>query len=226
MSFQMQTQMLTRLHQLRQGKGLTAASAGPPGGAFGEAFLPFPPHQEAAYGLPYALYAQGQEGRGAYSREPYHLPLPVTAEPLLSSGSGEEARPPPREETELADSKALQSAGTVGRVLATLVQEMKSIMQRDLNRKMVENVAFGAFDQWWESKEEKAKVRAAARVPGPGAEGDLRLQSAQCRPGEGTAWLPEGEALGTQEYASKVGCLWGHPVLRLEELCPGSTACL
>lgn len=161
MSFQMQTQMLTRLHQLRQGKGLTAASAGPHGGAFGEAFLPFPPPQEAAYGLPYALYTQGQEGRGAYSREAYHLPLPVAAEPLPSSSvSGEEARLPPREEAELAEGKALPSAGTVGRVLATLVQEMKSIMQRDLNRKMVENVAFGAFDQWWESKEEKAKVRA------------------------------------------------------------------
>lgn len=159
MSFQMQTQMLTRLHQLRQGKGLTAASAGPPGGAFGEAFLPFPPPQEAAYGLPYALYTQGQEGRGAYSREAYHLPLPMAAEPLPSSVSGEEARLPHREEAEVAESKALPSAGTVGRVLATLVQEMKSIMQRDLNRKMVENVAFGAFDQWWESKEEKAKVR-------------------------------------------------------------------
>lgn len=163
MSFQMQTQMLTRLHQLRQGKGLTAASAGPPSGAFGEAFLPFPPPQEAAYSLPYALYTQGQEGRGAYSREAYHLPLPMAAEPLPSSSvSGEEARLPPREEAEPAEGKALPSAGTVGRVLATLVQEMKSIMQRDLNRKMVENVAFGAFDQWWESKEEKAKVRGNA----------------------------------------------------------------
>lgn len=163
MSFQMQTQMLTRLHQLRQGKGLTAASAGPPSGAFGEGFLPFPPPQEAAYSLPYALYTQGQEGRGAYSREAYHLPLPMAAEPLPSSSvSGEEARLPPREEAEPAEGKALPSAGTVGRVLATLVQEMKSIMQRDLNRKMVENVAFGAFDQWWESKEEKAKVRGNA----------------------------------------------------------------
>lgn len=158
MSFQMQTQMLTRLHQLRQGKGLTTTSAGPPGGAFGEPFLPFPPPQEAAYGLPYALYTQGQEGRGVYSREAYHLPLPMAAEPLPSSSVfGEEARLPPKEEAELAEGKALPTAGTVGRVLATLVQEMKSIMQRDLNRKMVENVAFGAFDQWWESKEEKAK---------------------------------------------------------------------
>ncbi|KAL7977531.1 hypothetical protein Chor_009480, partial [Crotalus horridus] len=48
-------------------------------------------------------------------------------------------------------------ASVVDTVLATLMQEMKSIMQRDLNRKMVENVAFSTFDKWWECKEEKAK---------------------------------------------------------------------
>lgn len=48
---------------------------------------------------------------------------------------------------------------TVQMVLATLIQEMKNIMQRDLNRKMVENVAFATFDEWWERKETKAKVR-------------------------------------------------------------------
>ena len=45
---------------------------------------------------------------------------------------------------------------------AALIQEMKNIMQRDLKRKMVENIAFGTFDEWWERKERKAKVRAAA----------------------------------------------------------------
>lgn len=48
---------------------------------------------------------------------------------------------------------------TVQLVLAALIDEMKNIMQRDLNRKMVENVAFGTFDEWWERKERKAKVR-------------------------------------------------------------------
>lgn len=48
---------------------------------------------------------------------------------------------------------------TVQMVLATLIQEMKNIMQRDLNRKMVENVAFATFDEWWDRKETKAKVR-------------------------------------------------------------------
>lgn len=46
----------------------------------------------------------------------------------------------------------------VQQVLAALIEEMKNIMQRDLNRKMVENVAFGTFDEWWDRKERKAKV--------------------------------------------------------------------
>lgn len=46
---------------------------------------------------------------------------------------------------------------TVQMVLGNLIQEMKNIMQRDLNRKMVENVAFATFDEWWERKETKAK---------------------------------------------------------------------
>ena len=50
-------------------------------------------------------------------------------------------------------------------VLAALVQEMKATMQRDLNRKMVENVAFRAFDAWWERKEEQVKVCAPPRDP-------------------------------------------------------------
>ena len=53
---------------------------------------------------------------------------------------------------------------TVQLALATLIQEMKNIMQRDLNRKMVENIAFATFDEWWERKETKAKVRPRARL--------------------------------------------------------------
>ncbi|XP_031467780.1 histone-lysine N-methyltransferase SETD1A-like, partial [Phasianus colchicus] len=42
---------------------------------------------------------------------------------------------------------------------------MKATMQRDLNRKMVENVAFRAFDAWWERKEEQVKpFQSAARL--------------------------------------------------------------
>ncbi|ETE63606.1 Histone-lysine N-methyltransferase SETD1B, partial [Ophiophagus hannah] len=103
MSFQMQTQMLSRLQQLRQSKGQYED--------------PFSYHRDAASFC----------GRPLYEVAP--LP-PLPEDP---------------------------HASVVDSVLATLMQEMKNIMQRDLNRKMVENVAFSTFDKWWECKEEKAK---------------------------------------------------------------------
>lgn len=73
---------------------------------------------------------------------------------------GAEFRAPGEEMPNLADNP---HEATVQMALAALIQEMKNIMQRDLNRKMVENVAFATFDEWWERKETKAKVRKAPR---------------------------------------------------------------
>lgn len=71
-------------------------------------------------------------------------------------GDGDEYRAPGEAMPILAENP---NEATVQMVLAALIQEMKNIMQRDLNRKMVENVAFATFDEWWERKETKAKVR-------------------------------------------------------------------
>ncbi|MBN3309580.1 SET1A methyltransferase, partial [Amia calva] len=73
--------------------------------------------------------------------------------------------------------------GTVDLVLSALIQEMKNIMQRDLNRKMIENIAFGTFDEWWERKERKAKpfqtvVKAVVR------EEEKKEEKPLCRPRE------------------------------------------
>ncbi|KAK1884235.1 Histone-lysine N-methyltransferase SETD1B-A [Dissostichus eleginoides] len=57
---------------------------------------------------------------------------------------------------------------TVDGVLLVIVKELKAIMKRDLNRKMVEVVAFRAFDDWWEKKEHSAKV---SLTPVKGVEG-------------------------------------------------------
>ncbi|XP_063820548.1 histone-lysine N-methyltransferase SETD1B isoform X2 [Pseudophryne corroboree] len=46
---------------------------------------------------------------------------------------------------------------TVDGVLQVIVKELKAIMKRDLNRKMIEVVAFRAFDEWWDKKERLAK---------------------------------------------------------------------
>lgn len=40
-----------------------------------------------------------------------------------------------------------------------VVLEMKQILKRDVNKRMVEATAFTALDLWWEQKEQSAKVR-------------------------------------------------------------------
>ncbi|KAI9539494.1 hypothetical protein NQZ68_005574 [Dissostichus eleginoides] len=195
MSFQMQTHMLSRLHQLR-----VSSSNGTPGP--GEAAtadyssyhlhpMP-PPHTHHPY--------MDQEGSGAgahYDQDhrymPTHMPYPYpdphstqiappqhhgippphTGWPphvlpphyasympppgygTMLPGEGDEYRAPEGEEMSMLPENPHEA--TVQMVLGTLIQEMKNIMQRDLNRKMVENVAFATFDEWWERKETKAK---------------------------------------------------------------------
>ncbi|XP_029462763.1 histone-lysine N-methyltransferase SETD1A [Rhinatrema bivittatum] len=155
MSFQMQTQMLSRLHQLRQGK-----SQGP---SFEEPFPLFPHHhQEATFGGAHPAY-------GHYSLEQGRRPF--ESDLLFLSHQQQQEEDDDQQPDRLFDYRlqpvwpyAVASeevkdphAATVDSVLATLTQEMKSTMQRDLNRKMVENVAFATFDEWWERKEQKAK---------------------------------------------------------------------
>uniref|UniRef100_A0A671RMS5 Histone-lysine N-methyltransferase SETD1B-A-like n=1 Tax=Sinocyclocheilus anshuiensis TaxID=1608454 RepID=A0A671RMS5_9TELE len=47
---------------------------------------------------------------------------------------------------------------TVDRVLAVVASELRAIIKKDIHRKMIEIVAFKAFDQWWDDKEQVAKV--------------------------------------------------------------------
>lgn len=81
--------------------------------------------------------------------------MPPPGYGTMLPGDGDEYRAPGEEMSMLAENP---HEATVQMVLATLIQEMKNIMQRDLNRKMVENVAFATFDEWWDRKETKAKV--------------------------------------------------------------------
>lgn len=84
--------------------------------------------------------------------------MPPPGYGTLLPEDGSEYRAPGEELPLLADNP---HEATVQLALAALIQEMKNIMQRDLNRKMVENVAFATFDEWWDRKETKAKVRPA-----------------------------------------------------------------
>lgn len=47
---------------------------------------------------------------------------------------------------------------TVEKVLEVFLEELRSIFWKDITRKMVEGVAFKAFDKWWDDQEQKSKV--------------------------------------------------------------------
>lgn len=132
MSFQMQQQMLSRMAQTRGPYGYPSFMDGGVSGPFGG---PYPPlSMGAAPGG--AVGAPGQQWQ--------HPSIPKFNPNV----------PPPGYDTKKED----PHKATVDGVLLVIVKELKAIMKRDLNRKMVEVVAFRAFDDWWDKKERSAKV--------------------------------------------------------------------
>lgn len=47
---------------------------------------------------------------------------------------------------------------TVEKVLEVLMDELKSVIKKDITRRMIEGVAFKAFEDWLACQEKKAKV--------------------------------------------------------------------
>lgn len=133
MSFQMQQQMLSRIAQTRgpypYPHFIDSAASGPFGG-------PYPPLSIGA--------APASGNAGAPGQQWQHPSIPKF-NPTV---------PPPGYESKKED----PHKATVDGVLLVIVKELKAIMKRDLNRKMVEVVAFRAFDDWWDKKERSAKV--------------------------------------------------------------------
>uniref|UniRef100_A0A2K6UQX6 [histone H3]-lysine(4) N-methyltransferase n=1 Tax=Saimiri boliviensis boliviensis TaxID=39432 RepID=A0A2K6UQX6_SAIBB len=134
MSFQMQTQVLSRL---MTGQGacpyppfMAAAAAA---ASAGLQFVNLPPYRG-----PFSLSNSGP-GRGQ------HWPPLPKFDPSV---------PPPGYVPRQED----PHKATVDGVLLVVLKELKAIMKRDLNRKMVEVVAFRAFDEWWDKKERMAKA--------------------------------------------------------------------
>lgn len=50
---------------------------------------------------------------------------------------------------------------TVEKVLEAIIDELKVIIRKDITRRMVEGIAFRAFEDWWECQEKKTKVDRA-----------------------------------------------------------------
>lgn len=134
MSFQMQQQMLSRMAQTR----------GP---------YPYPHFMDGGaagpFASPYAHLAMAGAAPGAAGAaapgQPWQNPSIPKFNPTV---------PPPGYDNKKED----PHKATVDGVLLVIVKELKAIMKRDLNRKMVEVVAFRAFDDWWDKKERSAKV--------------------------------------------------------------------
>ncbi|XP_030075218.1 histone-lysine N-methyltransferase SETD1B isoform X2 [Microcaecilia unicolor] len=125
MSFQMQTQMLSRLMQGQSSYHY------PPFIGSGMQFVNLSPYR------PFSMVANLPHGQ-------QWPPFPMF-DPSV---------PPPGYEPKKED----PHKATVDGVLLVIVKELKAIMKRDLNRKMVEVVAFRAFDDWWAKKERLAKA--------------------------------------------------------------------
>lgn len=134
MSFQMQQQMLSRIAQTRgpypYPHFMDSGASGPFGG-------PYPPLSMGAAPTSGGAVSPGQQWQ--QSSIPKFNPTV----------------PPPGYDSKKED----PHKATVDGVLLVIVKELKAIMKRDLNRKMVEVVAFRAFDDWWDKKERSAKVR-------------------------------------------------------------------
>ncbi|XP_016415838.1 histone-lysine N-methyltransferase SETD1B-A-like [Sinocyclocheilus rhinocerous] len=151
MSFQMQTQMLSRMAQSQRPypyphfiSGAAASASAAAAAAAMQFGGPYPPL--SMVGAPASTVGQGQ---------PWHLPNMPKFNPAV---------PPPGYEPQKED----PHKATVDAVLTLIVKELKSIMKRDLNRKMVEVVAFRAFDEWWDKQERSAKATLTPVKTGEG----------------------------------------------------------
>ncbi|XP_047448790.1 histone-lysine N-methyltransferase SETD1B-A-like [Mugil cephalus] len=50
---------------------------------------------------------------------------------------------------------------TAEKVLEVLMDELKSVIKKDITRRMIEGVAFKAFEDWWDCQEKKTKVEVS-----------------------------------------------------------------
>ncbi|XP_016087348.1 histone-lysine N-methyltransferase SETD1B-A-like [Sinocyclocheilus grahami] len=83
---------------------------------------------------------------------------------------------------------------TVDGVLAVVASELRAIVKKDIHRRIIEIVAFKAFDQWWDDKELAAKVSTPTVKSGGNKDTMLRAMEQSLRMGNAGV---EGSVLGT-----------------------------
>ncbi|XP_029365719.1 histone-lysine N-methyltransferase SETD1B-like [Echeneis naucrates] len=65
---------------------------------------------------------------------------------------------------------------TAEKVLQVLIDELKSIIKKDITRRMIEGVAFKLFEDWWDCQEKKIKTQVLLLKSGPEILGEEKKQ--------------------------------------------------
>lgn len=82
------------------------------------------------------------------------LPLPVLPWPAPCFPRFNPFVPPP----DYAPVRENPHKVTIDKVLEVIMDELKSIVKKDMTRRMIEGIAFKAFEDWWECQEKRMKV--------------------------------------------------------------------
>lgn len=86
-----------------------------------------------------------RHGSDPFPRVPWHAPPFPRFNPFV---------PPPH----YAPVPEILHKVTIEKVLEVLMEELRSIIKKDITRRMIEGVAFKAFEDWWDCQEQKTKV--------------------------------------------------------------------
>ncbi|XP_077149231.1 histone-lysine N-methyltransferase SETD1B [Ranitomeya variabilis] len=170
MSFQMQTQMLSRMMQGQNS-------------------------------YPYHHFLGNSMQFGQHPYRPFTMSAHLTrGQPWPPYPKFDPSVPPPGYEPKKED----PHKATVDGVLLVIVKELKAIMKRDLNRKMVEVVAFRAFDEWWDKKERLAKQSLTPVKSGDGKDEEKPKPRDQITSSLLESWN-KGEGLGFEGIGLGIG---------------------
>ncbi|KAG9487709.1 hypothetical protein GDO78_007483 [Eleutherodactylus coqui] len=170
MSFQMQTQMLSRMMQGQNS-------------------------------YPYHHFLGNSMQFGQHPYRPFAMSAHLArGQPWPPFPKFDPSVPPPGYEHKKED----PHKATVDGVLLVIVKELKAIMKRDLNRKMVEVVAFRAFDEWWDKKERLAKQSLTPVKSGDGKDEEKPKPRDQITSSLLESWN-KGEGLGFEGIGLGIG---------------------
>ncbi|XP_076065509.1 histone-lysine N-methyltransferase SETD1-like isoform X2 [Oratosquilla oratoria] len=80
--------------------------------------------------------------------------------------------PPPAQAQDQTHKSGQYHDPTLNAVLDTVIEELKKILKKDFNKRMIESTAFKTFEAWWDEQERKFKSQAVSetnreKVPAP-----------------------------------------------------------